>query len=266
MDFGDKVKELRKQRNLTQAQLAEKLGLGESTISFYESNKRRPNYEILDKIASFFQVPVEYLLYYDGNIVDYKQDIINEYLKLQNEYFDNKNIKNEEVKDSIKNNDDLIFQYLRRFPEQEVKDLKQSYRQKSGVSKIRILDRITKDKKENIIGYKKIAADQVSDGGYFYLKVRDDSMKGVKINKGDLVLVRQQNKINNGDIAVVLVEGKDEAIIRTVFKLESKNKDVKINKYHLQPQNHDYDIIIREPEKVYIIGKCIEGTYKIKNN
>lgn len=62
MKFGDRLKLLRKENNLTQSELAKIFSLGESTISFYESNKRTPDYELLQKIANYFNVSTDYLL------------------------------------------------------------------------------------------------------------------------------------------------------------------------------------------------------------
>ena len=62
MTFGDRLRFLRKQNNITQADLAKMFSLGESTISFYESNKRTPDYEMLNKFADYFNVSVDYLL------------------------------------------------------------------------------------------------------------------------------------------------------------------------------------------------------------
>ncbi|UZN53074.1 helix-turn-helix domain-containing protein [Bacillus paralicheniformis] len=63
MKFGDRLRELRKKRpNLSQKELGKHLGLAESTISMYEQNRREPEYEILIKIADYFDVSIDYLL------------------------------------------------------------------------------------------------------------------------------------------------------------------------------------------------------------
>ena len=51
-DLGDKLKEERKKRNLTQADMAARLGMKRSTYSLYESGKREPNIDSLQEIAS----------------------------------------------------------------------------------------------------------------------------------------------------------------------------------------------------------------------
>jgi transcriptional regulator with XRE-family HTH domain len=60
-NIGEIIQNLRKERGLTQAQLAEKLGISKSAVIHYENNNRKPNFEALAKLAHFFQVSPTYL-------------------------------------------------------------------------------------------------------------------------------------------------------------------------------------------------------------
>lgn len=60
--FGERLKKLRKERKLTQTQLAEKLNAGKSTVAMWETCDREPDFEMLKKIADFFNVNTDYLL------------------------------------------------------------------------------------------------------------------------------------------------------------------------------------------------------------
>ncbi len=60
--FGERLKTLREEANLTMEQLAAALGIKKQTISRYESNQREPEYATLIKIAKFFEVSTDYLL------------------------------------------------------------------------------------------------------------------------------------------------------------------------------------------------------------
>lgn len=60
--FAERLKELRCEEDLNQAQLAEILGVSPSTIGMYEQGRRTPDLEVLNKIATHFQVSVDYLL------------------------------------------------------------------------------------------------------------------------------------------------------------------------------------------------------------
>lgn len=62
VDFGNTLKTLRLYNKMTQAQLAQKLGLTKSVISAYENGLRLPSYDILIHIAKIFKVTTDYLL------------------------------------------------------------------------------------------------------------------------------------------------------------------------------------------------------------
>lgn len=61
MPFGTVLKALRSQHDLTQRQLAEALGLSESTVGMYERGHREPDFETLESIADYFNVDMDYL-------------------------------------------------------------------------------------------------------------------------------------------------------------------------------------------------------------
>ncbi|SES82923.1 Methanogenic corrinoid protein MtbC1 [Natronincola peptidivorans] len=61
-NFGDRLRELRLEKNLRQIDLAENLGLAQTTIANYEQNLRFPNEEILVKLADYFNISLDYLL------------------------------------------------------------------------------------------------------------------------------------------------------------------------------------------------------------
>ena len=62
VEFGNTLKTLRINNNLTQSQLAQQLGLTKSVISAYETGIRMPSYDVLIQIAKKFKVTTDYLL------------------------------------------------------------------------------------------------------------------------------------------------------------------------------------------------------------
>lgn len=62
MKFCDRLKELRKSRNLTQEEFSKLTGLTRSAIGMYESGKREPNFVTLELLADFFNVDMDYLV------------------------------------------------------------------------------------------------------------------------------------------------------------------------------------------------------------
>lgn len=57
----NRIKELREKNNLTLKGLGKKVGLADNTLSQYETGKRHPKFEVWQKLADYFHVPVSYL-------------------------------------------------------------------------------------------------------------------------------------------------------------------------------------------------------------
>lgn len=58
---GNILKKLRKENNLTQAQLAKKLNITQSGVASLESNRRNAGSELEKTIADFFDVSIDYI-------------------------------------------------------------------------------------------------------------------------------------------------------------------------------------------------------------
>lgn len=62
MTTGEKIKEARKRANMTQKELGDKLGVSPVMISQYESDKRKPKIETLERVATALNVPISAFL------------------------------------------------------------------------------------------------------------------------------------------------------------------------------------------------------------
>lgn len=62
VNMGEKLRSLRMEKNLTQKQVADRIGLAISAVSSYESGSRYPTYDTLIKLARMFHVSTDYLL------------------------------------------------------------------------------------------------------------------------------------------------------------------------------------------------------------
>lgn len=60
--IGEKIKELRKEKGVTQEELAKNIDVSTSMVGMYETDARKPSYEVLIKIATYFEVSTDYLL------------------------------------------------------------------------------------------------------------------------------------------------------------------------------------------------------------
>lgn len=74
--LGDRLKELRESRKLTQDKLAEILGISRGTYAHYEINKRKPDYDMLIKLADYYGVTTDFLL--RGESQEAQDNIFNE--------------------------------------------------------------------------------------------------------------------------------------------------------------------------------------------
>ena len=62
MRFGDNLRNIRIQRGLSQMQLAKDLQTSQSAITAYEVGKREPSFQVIERIANYFGVPMSALL------------------------------------------------------------------------------------------------------------------------------------------------------------------------------------------------------------
>ena len=77
MIFGDRIKQLRNNTGMTQAELGKLIGVSDRVLGYYEANERFPRkQEIIALFASVFNVSVDYLLGTDGTLI---QDASDEY-------------------------------------------------------------------------------------------------------------------------------------------------------------------------------------------
>ena len=86
MAIGDKILELRKSKNMTQRELAEKLNVSDNVISRWETGKTRPDVDMMKTISDVLDVPIQEL--YDSidptvvnNIEKYDNDAIFKFKK-----------------------------------------------------------------------------------------------------------------------------------------------------------------------------------------
>lgn len=62
VNFGLKLKSLRKEAGMTQSELAAQLNITKSVISYYELSERTPSPDVLIKLSAIFHVSADYLL------------------------------------------------------------------------------------------------------------------------------------------------------------------------------------------------------------
>lgn len=66
VDCSEKLLALRKARNLTQQQLARRVGVSKAMISAYETASKAPSLDVLIRLSAVFGVSVDYLICIDS--------------------------------------------------------------------------------------------------------------------------------------------------------------------------------------------------------
>lgn len=190
MKFNDILKSLRKNSNMTQVQLAEKINVTQGTIANWERGVREPDMETIKKIANVLSVPVE-RFFMDSQNANTQPDLttvtpVN--FELANEPISMKRIA-------------------------VIGEVAAGYQ---CLADMQVIDYVACDASLLHTGYE-----------YVYLRVRGDSMEP-ELHEGDLVLVQVQDTIESGEYAVVLVDNEDGLvkkieIDRTHITLISEN-------------------------------------------
>ena len=62
VNFGDKLRTLRTEAGMTQTELAGRLNITKSVVSYYEMQERTPSPDVLIQLANIFHVTADYLL------------------------------------------------------------------------------------------------------------------------------------------------------------------------------------------------------------
>lgn len=61
-NLSERIKLLRKEKQLTQSELGKVLGIGKTTISMYENGNSTPDDELKKKLSKYFNVSLDYLM------------------------------------------------------------------------------------------------------------------------------------------------------------------------------------------------------------
>lgn len=83
--LGEKIKRLRKENGLNQTQLAERIGVDKSAISFWENGINEPKANYITKLALLFNISADYLLGIEdefGNKIEKQKTLEPEKIKL----------------------------------------------------------------------------------------------------------------------------------------------------------------------------------------
>lgn len=103
---GERIKELRKEKGLSQAQLSKKTGISRSVIGMVESGNQKGGRDFNKAMANFFNVSIDYLEgMTDERNNNNKDDLINEFVEflIDNGVIEDDNNIDEETEQIILN-------------------------------------------------------------------------------------------------------------------------------------------------------------------
>ena len=234
----NRIRELRESQNLKQVELAKALGVRQNTLSTWETGRYEPDGEMLQKIAEYFHVSVDYVLgkppTYNGKPIP--EVGVSSLMCL---------IKVIEQMDM--NQFDETYEFATSVLEGE-----------SLATCIPVLGDVAAgipiEAIENIVDYEEIDAALAATGEFFGLRIKGSSMEP-RIREGDVVIVRKQSDANTGDTSVVLVNG-DSATVKRIKKDPDGSLWLIPNNPAYDTQHFSLDEIRDRP--VTIIGKVVE--------
>jgi HTH-type transcriptional regulator, competence development regulator len=121
--LGSNIRKLREKENLSQKDFAKKIGISNVVLSRYEKDERKPDYDMLNKIADYFEVSIDHLLGREEKVKT-KEDSLEEVNKLVKEYgieqfgfFDIekwKDLSQEDIEEIKKHFEYVVFQAKQR--------------------------------------------------------------------------------------------------------------------------------------------------------
>ena len=232
MKIGDKVNLLRKQRNMTMQELADKARLSKGYISMLEKNKNPnsgkpivPSLETVQNIAVAFNIELEdFLNDVDGTVSLPKID-----------------------------NPDITTIYNQLTPPRQHKVYTYAENQlneQNGIEEETEIYLVGQTAAGEPLEYSQINAEQINTtvpkGADYALTVKGDSMEPL-IKDGSIIFYKEQPTVENGEIAIVELNGSEVTCKKFFFDGD---------KAVLESINDKYEDIIAEGE-IRIIGKVI---------
>ena len=277
MNIKEKIKHLRKVNKLTQAQLADQLGLTVGAISAWETGLKIPSQKRFIELSKILDVPVEY--FFEENTTALEKDMITvperkllyQYRKLSNsnkarvdDYLDI--LSEYEVlksADVVKDNVVSIHDYIRsnQNNEETAKEFVTPYvlgdtsrvinfnpRKKRKLLEVKGLKNGTSDAGNGIVNSEEnvVQVCNVPVGADGIVEIAGNSMFPT-IRKGDFIFINSELEPNHNDIVVIYdeegVNCKRYRKFSDRIELHSDNKDLYPDPIVITANNEDFRII-----------------------
>ncbi len=224
---GEQIKKFRERRNMTQDDLAEKLGTTRQSISRYEIGERKANQDILFALSDIFGVTV------DDFFPAAKEGITTIYNQLapprQEKVYD---FAERQLEEQNRGN-------VAHFPKKEKLPTIKNSASAANPTELVYGDTVVEEEE----------FERVPNNADFAVPIIGDSMEPV-IRNGQFVFVKEQPDVEDGEIAIVEIDG-DGVTCKEVYK------DYESQTIILRSINDLYEDRVVSPEQIRIIGKVI---------
>lgn len=224
---GEQIKKFRERRNMTQDDLAEKLGTTRQSISRYEIGERKANQDILFALSDIFGVAV------DDFFPAAKEGITTIYNQLapprQEKVY---NFAERQLEEQNRGN-------VAHFPKKEKLPTIKNSASAANPTELVYGDTVVEEEE----------FERVPNNADFAVPIIGDSMEPV-IRNGQFVFVKEQPDVEDGEIAIVEIDG-DGVTCKEVYK------DYESQTIILRSINDLYEDRVVSPEQIRIIGKVI---------
>lgn len=217
--IGSKIRYYRELKNLTQDELAEKLGTTRQSVSRYETGERKANQDILFELADIFKISI-------------------------NKFFPS--VENVSSIETIYNQLDPPRQAkVYNFAERQLKEQKEK--------KVHLYGATAANPQELSYGdtiYDEIIETNVPKNADCALVVQGDSMEP-EYRNGEIVFYKSQPVVENGEMAIVEINGDGVTLKKVYFNYDE-------DKVILRSLNEKYADRELNPDQVRILGKVVK--------
>lgn len=207
---GKQIQDARMRTGVSAKQLAKKLGVSESFINEVESGKKIINEDLIRRVEKTLEI-------------DLNEEV---YVEIAEPVENLKEIESTKVVN--KQMEDAFSHILKKIPVCDI-----NFKEIFDYKYLPIIDK----KVEGHNGEKII-----------YIKVPDDSMRGFRIQRGDRLMVYQNQEFLNNSIVLLEIDGK--RCIRQIKRLDS-------NKILVISHSNDLKTDTKDVKSINIIGRCI---------
>lgn len=127
--LGERLRELRQQRKMTQFDVARYLGITDSAYGYYEQGRREPSMDVLLKLSSLFGVTVDYLLgktddphgHAPMEIPDTKAEFVEWFMNhIDDVFFEEFSGSSEEQREALREAIEFHWEHIKRLTKQKL--------------------------------------------------------------------------------------------------------------------------------------------------